>query len=301
MQFKLGLLFCFLASASAWSTTFRLFTRNNRNSYQVIDRNNPSSLTSSNFNPSRDTKFITHGWRQSGSSPFVIDMKNAFLDYSDYNVIAVDWEGGASNVVYFPAASNVYTVGSEVNQFVRFLNSQVGYSYGRVHLIGFSLGAQVSGEAGRLNNAIARITGLDPASPDFEGKGNNQKLDASDAQFVDVIHTDGGAFIGGRGYGTWDPNGHVDFYPNGGKSQPGCGSAKRDVDIDGDKGCDHGRAPEYFTESIKTSCKFNACPCPHGSTCTCSSGYNRMGFHATKSPSGTFYLTTNSASPFCQS
>lgn len=43
------------------------------------------------------------------------------------------------------------------------------------------------------------------------------RLDSSDAEFVDVIHTDAGIF----GYPT--SIGHVDFYPNNGISpQPGC-------------------------------------------------------------------------------
>lgn len=42
-------------------------------------------------------------------------------------------------------------------------------------------------------------------------------LDKSDANFVDVIHTAGGAA------GYFGTVGHVDFYPNGGTPiQPGC-------------------------------------------------------------------------------
>lgn len=42
------------------------------------------------------------------------------------------------------------------------------------------------------------------------------KLDKGDAEFVDVIHTDG--FVKGQ----IERSGHVDFYANGGLSQPGC-------------------------------------------------------------------------------
>lgn len=59
--------------------------------------------------------------------------------------------------------------------------------------------------------------GLDPAAPMF-GSDCSGRLDSSDAEFVDVVHT------------TWDylgyssPCGVVDFYPNQGYPiQPGCG------------------------------------------------------------------------------
>lgn len=44
------------------------------------------------------------------------------------------------------------------------------------------------------------------------------------ALFVDVIHTDAGPIISG-GLGLMQPSGHVDFYPNGGVQQPGCGTS----------------------------------------------------------------------------
>lgn len=38
---------------------------------------------------------------------------------------------------------------------------------------------------------MGRITGLDPAEPYFQGMPTNVRLDPTDAQLVDVIHTDG--------------------------------------------------------------------------------------------------------------
>lgn len=44
-----------------------------------------------------------------------------------------------------------------------------------------------------------------------------ERLSETDADYVDVIHTDAGVF------GIPDPIGHADFYPNGGRAlQPGC-------------------------------------------------------------------------------
>ncbi len=63
--------------------------------------------------------------------------------------------------------------------------------------------------------------GLDPAGPLFEGYDTSVRLDKSDANYVDVIHSNGEAIYVG-GFGIAEPIGHVDFYPNGGRAQRGC-------------------------------------------------------------------------------
>lgn len=64
---------------------------------------------------------------------------------------------------------------------------------------------------------IFSMLGLDPAYPLYVFSGPSARLTASDAKFVDIIHTDGGVL----GY-PW-AIGHADFFPNGGTPlQPGC-------------------------------------------------------------------------------
>lgn len=46
-------------------------------------------------------------------------------------------------------------------------------------------------------------------------------LDPGDAEFVEVIHTNGGSLWTGD-LGVDKPVGHVDYYPNGGTNHPGC-------------------------------------------------------------------------------
>lgn len=65
------------------------------------------------------------------------------------------------------------------------------------------------------------LAGLDPAGPLFESQDRRARLDSMDAHFVDVIHSNGENLILG-GLGAWQPMGHVDFYPNGGRMQKGC-------------------------------------------------------------------------------
>ena len=100
-------------------------------------------------------------------------------------------------------------------------------NWGTLHLVGHSLGAHICGVAAlELKNRqtswkVSRITGLDPAQPCFRNVSLTLQLDRTDAPFVDVIHTNG-RYMTRIGFGLPEPIGHVDFYPNGGKSQPGC-------------------------------------------------------------------------------
>lgn len=61
--------------------------------------------------------------------------------------------------------------------------------------------------------------------PGFITVDNENKLDAGDAKFVDVIHTN--AFVQGQ----VQESGHVDFYVNGGTIQPGCWAEESTLDI----------------------------------------------------------------------
>lgn len=56
--------------------------------------------------------------------------------------------------------------------------------------------------------------------PFFVTNKPNRKLDKTDADFVDVIHTNSGIF------GKIEPSGHIDFYVNGGQTQPICKNHK---------------------------------------------------------------------------
>ncbi|GFT07446.1 pancreatic triacylglycerol lipase [Nephila pilipes] len=138
-----------------------------------------------------------------------------------------------------------------------------------MHVIGHSLGAHVAGYAGQRLNKLGRITGLDPAEPYFQYTLEDVRLDPGDANFVDVIHTDGGSFITG-GLGMIQDCGHVDFYPNGGKRQPGCNqNVVGAIEKEGDLlygirrfiGCNHIRAYEFFSESINSDCPFYGYVC----------------------------------------
>ena len=68
---------------------------------------------------------------------------------------------------------------------------------------------------------MLKFSGLDPAGPGFPLNETDTRLDVTDADFVDIIHTDSGDLTGNE-LGMQEPIGHVDFYPNGSIVQPGC-------------------------------------------------------------------------------
>ena len=76
-------------------------------------------------------------------------------------------------------------------ELIDFLVSE-GSQYINFHVLGASLGAHVAGYVGHYTKGqIGRITGLDPSGPLFHSVPLRDRLDPSDAHFVDIIHTAG--------------------------------------------------------------------------------------------------------------
>ncbi len=89
-------------------------------------------------------------------------MIDELLKVDDMNIVVVDWEKGAKKP-YSQAAGNLRLVGAQISHLIEMMNKDLGLSFKKVHLIGFSLGAQGSGYAGRnlrrKGHTIGRITG----------------------------------------------------------------------------------------------------------------------------------------------
>uniref|UniRef100_UPI00398EC033 lipoprotein lipase-like isoform X2 n=1 Tax=Pristiophorus japonicus TaxID=55135 RepID=UPI00398EC033 len=181
------------------------------------------TITQCSFNQTARTFLVIHGWTVTGMfESWIPKLVQALYEREgDSNVIVVDWLTRAHQ--HYPiAVDNAKLVGRDIAHFVEWLQEQVNFPSEHVHILGYSLGAHVAGFAGGYGaHRVGRITGLDPAGPEFEGAAAHHRLSPDDAEFVDALHTFTRGSLG-RSIGIQQPVGHVDIYPNGGSFQPGC-------------------------------------------------------------------------------
>jgi len=275
---------------------FYLWTRENQveEDYDELFVDDNESLLNSHFDARRRTKILVHGYTSNGLASFVKDVREAYLEKEDCNVISVDWEPLARGPNYVKAARNAMPAGARTADFLRGLMEASGAVLEDFHAIGYSLGGQHVGGLGHaMEGKMKRITALDPAGPMFHTNytSHEEKLSPEDAEVVDVIHT------AGRWLGMDGVVGDIDFYPSGGiASMPGCEG--EDVGL----GCSHSRAPSYMAESINSRDGFTAWECVSISDFDAGlcddATTNLMGEGVDLSKKGTFFLRTNPQSPY---
>ncbi|CAL4117705.1 unnamed protein product, partial [Meganyctiphanes norvegica] len=253
-------------------TEFYIHTRKNRNyvtNHEVVAYQ-ASTFNGTGFDASKPTKFIIHGFIDNGNVKWLKEMAQELLDYGDYNVFRVNW-GGGSLTIYGKATANTRVVGLEIGYLVNWMINYFSLDPAKVHLIGHSLGSHVSGYAGEQITGLGRISGLDPAGPYFTGMPSFVRLDETDAIFVDNYHTDGASIVL-LGFGTRQAIGNIDFYPNGGRIQPGCGpsviTSIIDISVDDLYGdltdivsCSHARVIDIYRDTLKQPCPYIAHEC----------------------------------------
>ncbi|MGH0132699.1 UNVERIFIED_CONTAM: hypothetical protein FKN15_027799 [Acipenser sinensis] len=151
-----------------------------------VPLNVSGSLSGYPWNPWLPVVVILHGRRPPKVRPrWVGVMAQELLSAHRLNVLAIDWLA--------PGNQNLLTAATQAGKLLAGLLRSLlakGFSATSLHLIGFGTGAHIAGIAGsRLRGSIGRITGLDPFGPSFLHAGPRTRLDYTDAQFVDVIHT----------------------------------------------------------------------------------------------------------------
>ncbi|KAK8405536.1 hypothetical protein O3P69_001832 [Scylla paramamosain] len=219
-----------------------------------------------------------------GFTSWPVRAKTELLSRGSYNVISVDWEHLAESPWYPQAVLHTQLVGERTARLLEWLQEAAGLDVTQVQATGHSLGSHVCGAIGQHLEKfrLPFITGMDPAGPFFYNVTEEHRLDPSDAEFVQVIHTDACSIL------------TVSKILKAGRNE-GKGEAR---------GCNHDVAQDYWLESINGETPFLAHPCQDwdafqaGLCDTCGKGCLQMGFHVEKNLTGTYYLRTSGASPY---
>ncbi|KAG5885403.1 hypothetical protein JTB14_031425 [Gonioctena quinquepunctata] len=266
-----------------------LYTRTDPDGIQV-SLSDRTSVSNSSFDATKNTVFVTHGWTNNYLSPSCVTVREAFLKAADANVFVIDWSDVAS-LSYQKAQKQMVTVGKIVGDLVKSFSSNNNFALANISMVGHSLGAHLVGVAGKeLGGELNNIVGLDPALPWFSVEETSNRLNKGDAQFVQIIHTCSGVF------GFAEAIGDSDYWPNGGRTQPGCES-------DNTGACNHGRSFQLYAESL-ISGNFFAQKCDsyaeyNSGNCAGSTSY-LGGYHLDTTASGSYFLNTNSDEPYAK-
>ncbi|KAI1278467.1 Inactive pancreatic lipase-related protein 1 [Halotydeus destructor] len=224
--------------------------------------------------------YVVHGWIEKAStSPWILPITLGWV-HRGRKVILVDWRHG-NQIDYFQAIANVRVVGAMIGHSI--LNWGIA---DRTLIVGFSLGAQIAGEAGRytqLNGGGVKIKechGLDPAGPFFDGCSLDIQLTKTDCELVQVIHTSAEDTptmgVLSASLGSYHKAGHCDYWVNCGHTQGMCKDLKFGQLVSGAKElllaasdgkiqawlqtqfCSHWRAPLAYLSQLTGKCYYGA-------------------------------------------
>lgn len=243
---------------------------------------------SPSYSPKQPLVIFFHGFTDDPTLFNFTAVNEAFQSKGHCNILALD-ASPLIRYLYLRSSTYVRYIGEKLGATLAALVKS-GQDHKNIHLVGHSLGAHIAGFAGKAFHSITgtligRISGLDPAGPSFSHTDKNLRLAATDAEFVDVIHTNGGM------YGMTSPVGHVDFFPNGGEQQP---NSLFQFDS-------HNRVVELFAESVKNPEAFLARACTSWEEFTreeISGEVSVMGYGCKPGTKGLYYLRTGDEKPY---
>ncbi|RVE46664.1 hypothetical protein evm_008676 [Chilo suppressalis] len=248
------------------------------------------------INFTRKTLLLALGYLDSTNFPISSMLANEY-EAREYNIIMVDYQRFAT-VHYYLASRLMRPVGKHVAEVLTQL-MESGLNPSKLELLGFSLGGQTVSYIAKnfqrfTGRNISKITALEPSGPCFRTLGPGDRLDSSNADFVEVVHTNI------DGYGMATKMGHVDFFVNGGEYQPSelllypCTST-----------CSHFRVLALWVSALKNPKEFIAIKCDSIQQARDAKCYDRrpvetnvMGPKVNRSSHGIFYLSTGKGYPY---
>lgn len=236
---------------------------------------------------SANLTLIIHGFTDNRKRHWINRLVHDLAQLAHTNVCIVDWNKLAT-IEYTIAVRNVNRVGDHIGEFL--LGIQQHIPLDQVSIIGHSLGAHIAGAVGRrAGSQIDSIFGIDPAHPlmTIPLRPEDQRLDPSDAKFVQVLHTTSGTV------GTPFNIGHQDWYADEGKSpQKGCEPGQIIFNPDAfspvSLSCSHIRGLEIFRFALDRNNRFNAVEAD-----------DFYGYWSHRTP-GVYHFPTTSKRPYVQ-
>lgn len=183
-------------------------------------------LTIKNLNKNMKFFIYVGGFKSRIEKKSTEHVKNTFRYIDNSYLIIVDHsaythENDGYKTSYERSVKHVPDIGKKVAEMLADLKAG-GVSPKTIHGIGHSLGGQILGHVGEnfiklSGQKISRITALDPAGPCFVENSNEDNIRSGLADYVEIYHCNAGAF------GSDKSLGDINFFVNGGKSQPSCG------------------------------------------------------------------------------
>jgi len=137
--------------------------------------------------------------------------------------IGVDWEQEAEHIDYSKSIQEIRAV-ARAGAVILKDAIENGIDPKDIHVVGHSMGCQMSSFIAKdfqdlTGKIIGRLTGLDCAGPLFENCSPAARIDKTDADYVEHIHTASGQL---PALSMIEPVVDADFYINDGRNQPGC-------------------------------------------------------------------------------
>ena len=247
------------------------------------------------FNSARPTVFYHYGFSQSDTSDTVLDIIRSYNSHGNSNFVLIYYLSATTNII-----TNAREIGDALaDSYIRLLDN--GVPANNLHLVGFSLGAQIQSIASRQvlsrtnrRLVVGRLTGLDPGQIQTVLIPLIGRLSSTDAAFVDSVHTEG------VGFGDHLSIGHVAYFVNGGVAQPFCTSIIGTVA----QTCSHNFAVTAWAESVRAQSEiFPSLQCTSwqnflANNCVLGAPQGNMGKHTSRITRGSHFLRTNNNAPF---
>ncbi|XP_065216341.1 lipase member H-like isoform X1 [Planococcus citri] len=270
------------------NVTFLLFTQKNPSIPEKLNTHDArnSIKNSKYFNQYLPVVLYVPGYSQHYNESVRI-LTSKLLSKEEINLVIVDWYSYANFNLYYSRNNTTPRLGSIVATFGNQMIKK-GANPKHMHFIGFSVGGQVVGFAGKkIRPKLGKILAIDPQGNCYNYLPASQRLSDTDADFVQIIH----CTVGEKG-APLNLLGHATFYMNGGLLQPQCvNDTVRDANL-----CSHAVCDDYFFDSLSNSNSYIGVKCDSQlkylfNECNYSD-VSMMGYGISPKVQGSYYVDT---------